>query len=67
MLALFRTQPPAFRMIFMLEVWERFGFYTVQGILTLYFIRFLGFNDTEAYYTYAAHHGRQKAEVRSPR
>lgn len=54
MLALFRTQPPAFRMIFMLEVWERFGFYTVQGILTLYFIRFLGFNDSEAYYTFGA-------------
>ncbi|KTD07501.1 oligopeptide:H+ symporter [Legionella jamestowniensis] len=54
MLALFRAQPRAFHMIFMLEIWERFGFYTVQGILTLYFIRFLGFSDTVAYYTFGA-------------
>lgn len=54
MLTLFREQPRAFHMIFMLEIWERFGFYTVQGILTLYFIRFLGFGDTEAYYTFGA-------------
>lgn len=50
----FREQPRAFQMIFLLEIWERFGFYTVQGILTLYFIRFLGYNDTEAYYTFGA-------------
>lgn len=54
MLALFREQPPAFRLIFMLEIWERFGFYTVQGILTLYFIRYLGFNETHAYLTFGA-------------
>lgn len=54
MLKTFREQPRAFSMIFMLEIWERFGFYTVQGILTLYFIRFLGFDDTQAYYTFGA-------------
>lgn len=54
MLALLRAQPRAFHMIFMLEIWERFGFYTVQGILTLYFIRFLGFSETAAYYTFGA-------------
>lgn len=54
MLTLFRAQPRAFRMIFMLEIWERFGFYTVQGILTLFFIRHLGFSDSEAYYTFGA-------------
>ncbi|MDP1603621.1 MAG: oligopeptide:H+ symporter [Legionella sp.] len=54
MLGLFRAQPRAFHMIFMLEIWERFGFYTVQGILTLYFIRFLGFNDSRAYFTFGA-------------
>lgn len=53
-MSLLQRQPRAFRMIFMLEIWERFGFYTVQGILTLYFIRFLGFNDHEAYYTFGA-------------
>lgn len=54
MLGLFREQPRAFYMIFMLEIWERFGFYTVQGILTLYFIRFLGLSDEQAYYTFGA-------------
>lgn len=52
--SLFRGQPRAFYMIFMLEIWERFGFYTVQGILTLYFIRFLGFSEDIAYYTFGA-------------
>lgn len=54
MLNLLKKQPRAFRMIFMLEMWERFGYYTVQGILTLYFIRFLGFSDTESYLAFGA-------------
>ena len=54
MLNLFREQPRAFHMIFMLELWERFGFYTVQGILTLYFIRHLGYSDMTSYYTFGA-------------
>ncbi len=54
MVSLFREQPRAFYMIFMLELWERFGFYTVQGILTLFFIRFLGYTDAQAYYTFGA-------------
>lgn len=41
-------------MIFLLELWERFGFYTVQGVLTLYFIRQLGYSEIEAYYTFGA-------------
>jgi POT family proton-dependent oligopeptide transporter len=53
-LSLFREQPRAFSMIFMLEIWERFGFYTMQGILTLYFIRHLGFDEDLAYYTFGA-------------
>jgi proton-dependent oligopeptide transporter, POT family len=51
---LFREQPRAFYMIFMLEIWERFGFYTMWGILTLFFIRYLGFTDKEAYFTFGA-------------
>lgn len=54
MMTLFGEQPRAFRMIFMLEIWERYGFYTMQGILTLFFIRYLGFNDSEAYFTFGA-------------
>lgn len=55
MLTLFREQPRAFHMIFMLELWERFGFYTVQGVLTLYFIRYLGYSDADSYYTFGAY------------
>jgi len=54
MLNLFREQPRAFHMIFLLELWERFGFYTLQGILTLFFIRYLGYSDMESYYTFGA-------------
>lgn len=54
MRALFRQQPPAFYMIFMVEMWERFGYYTMQGVLTLYFIRKLGFSDRDAYFTFGA-------------
>lgn len=54
MLSLFRKQPPAFGMVFMLEIWERFGYYTVQGIITLYFVKWLGYSETTAYYTFGA-------------
>lgn len=54
MIHLIRNQPPAFRMIFMLEIWERFGFYSMQGILTLFLIRHFGYSDTEAYYCFGA-------------
>lgn len=54
MMPLFNEQPRAFHMIFMLELWERFGFYTVQGVLTLYFIRYLGYSDVESYYAFGA-------------
>ena len=54
MIALLRRQPRPFSIIFMLEIWERFGFYTVQGVLTLYFIRYLGYSDLDSYYTFGA-------------
>ncbi len=54
MFEIFRQQPRPFYMIFMLEIWERFGFYTVQGILILYFIHVLGFDEISAYHTFGA-------------
>lgn len=54
MLTLLKEQPRAFYMIFMLELWERFGYYTVQGIFILYFMRILGFTDVQSYYTFGA-------------
>lgn len=55
MVNILREQPRAFHMIFLLELWERFGFYTVQGILALFFIRYLGYNETISYYTFGAY------------
>ena len=49
MLTLLRRQPRPFFMIFMLEIWERFGFYMVQGLLVLYFVRSIGMSNQEAY------------------
>jgi proton-dependent oligopeptide transporter, POT family len=54
MISLFKQQPRAFFMIFMLEIWERFGYYTVQGILAYYFVKVLGFSDDKAFYTFGA-------------
>ncbi len=51
---LFPSQPPAFRLIFLLELWERFGYYIVQGLLILYLIRSLGFTPDNAYLTFGA-------------
>ncbi|MBP6918448.1 MAG: MFS transporter [Legionellaceae bacterium] len=52
MIALLRQQPRPFFVIFMLEIWERFGFYTVQGLLVLYFVRSIGFSHHDAYVTF---------------
>ncbi len=54
MLKLLRAQPRAFHMIFTIELWERFGFYTVQGILIMYFVKDLGFSEAQSFYTFGA-------------
>src|SRR5690554_3495388 len=54
MLTMLKNQPRPFYMIFILEMWERFGYYTMQGILVLYFIRYLGFTNDAAYQTFGA-------------
>lgn len=54
MFSLLSRQPRPFFMIFMLEIWERFGFYSVQGILVLFFIRHLGFSKPMAYEVFGA-------------
>ena len=55
MISLFKEQPKAFYLIFMLEFWERFGFYTVNGILAYFFVHQLGFSDSQAYMTFGAY------------
>ena len=47
-------QPKPFRMIFFIELWERFGYYGVQGILAVYFVQKLGFNQHDAFVTFGA-------------
>lgn len=32
-------QPKPFFMIFFIELWERFGYYGVQGILAVFFVK----------------------------
>lgn len=38
----------SFSVVLAIELWERFGFYGMQGILLLYMIQRLGFSDTQA-------------------
>lgn len=54
MIKLFKQQPRAFYMIFFLELWERFGYYTVQGILAYFFVKSLGFSEQKAFFTFGA-------------
>lgn len=45
-------QPKGLYSLFLTELWERFGFYTVQTILVLYLISKLGYSDKSAYLLY---------------
>lgn len=48
------SQPPALRVLFLTEMWERFGFYTVQGLLILFMTDHLGYSDKLGYTTLGA-------------
>ncbi|HSW94085.1 MAG TPA: peptide MFS transporter [Gammaproteobacteria bacterium] len=41
--------PKALPYLFLTEMWERFGFYTVQGMLVLFMTRAFGFSDDKSY------------------
>lgn len=43
------SQPPVLPYLFLTELWERFGFYVVQGLLVLYLTKSFGLSDTESY------------------
>ncbi|AOV95601.1 peptide ABC transporter permease [Edwardsiella hoshinae] len=47
-------QPKPFFMIFFIELWERFGYYGVQGILAVFFVKQLGFSQEQAFITFGA-------------
>jgi POT family proton-dependent oligopeptide transporter len=42
-------QPKALPFLFLTEMWERFGFYVVQGMLVLYMTKAFGFSDGDSY------------------
>lgn len=44
-----RRHPSALPFLALTELWERFGFYVVQGILVLYLTKGLGFSDSQSY------------------
>ncbi|AHF74137.1 Di/tripeptide permease DtpA [Candidatus Sodalis pierantonius str. SOPE] len=39
-------QPKSFYLIFSIELWERFGYYGLQGILALYLVKMLGLSES---------------------
>ena len=48
------SQTRAFSTIFLIEMWERFGFYGMQVLMVTYMIKRLGFVDTRANLTWGA-------------
>ncbi len=49
-----KTQPKGLYLLFLTELWERFGFYTLQTILILYMAKALLLTDSDAYLQYGA-------------
>jgi len=47
-------QPKPFYLIFLIEIWERFGYYGVQALLVLYMVQKYKFTDTHADLLFAA-------------
>lgn len=47
-------QPKAFYLIFSIEFWERFGFYGMQAILTVYLVKILGMNESASFVLFGA-------------
>ena len=41
-------QPRAFYLIFSIELWERFGYYGLQGIMAVYLVRQLGMSEADS-------------------
>lgn len=48
-------QPKGLYWLFSTELWERFGYYTIQAILILYMTKHLGYSDVKANLTYASY------------
>ncbi|OGT38899.1 MAG: hypothetical protein A3F12_01810 [Gammaproteobacteria bacterium RIFCSPHIGHO2_12_FULL_38_14] len=49
MTTLRQSHPRALPILFLTEMWERFGFYVVQGLLVLYMTQSFGWQDSDSY------------------
>ena len=47
-------QSRAFRTVFLIEMWERFGYYGMAALLVLFMVQKLGFDDARANLTWGA-------------
>ncbi|MDP5254144.1 MULTISPECIES: dipeptide/tripeptide permease DtpA [unclassified Vibrio] len=47
-------QPKSFYLIFSIEFWERFGFYGMQAILTVYLVKILGMSESDSFVLFGA-------------
>ncbi|WP_236250924.1 dipeptide/tripeptide permease DtpA [Jeongeupia sp. HS-3] len=43
------SQPKAFYLIFSIELWERFGYYGLQGIMAVYLVKMLGLHEADSF------------------
>ena len=46
--------PKPFWVIWAIEIWERFGYYGTQALLALYFVKHLGFSESESMYVFGS-------------
>ena len=44
----------SFSTVFLIEMWERFGYYGMQALIIYYMVQRLGFSDTRANLTWSA-------------
>lgn len=54
-LVLFAPHPPALKLLFFTELWERFSYYGMRALLVLYLTKVFGFADNEAYAIYGGY------------
>ncbi|MGO1295958.1 MAG: dipeptide/tripeptide permease DtpA [Vibrio sp.] len=47
-------QPKSFYLIFSIEFWERFGFYGMQAILTVYLVKIMGMDESTSFVLFGA-------------
>lgn len=46
--------PKPFWVVWAIELWERFGYYGVQAILAMYFVKQLGYSESESFYVFGS-------------